>query len=79
MTDERTLIDAMAEAICDAGRGHVSYWLTAPPEDRAMYRKEARAALRALLDHGPTPAMVEAGYLAERWGVVAADRKEDAQ
>ncbi|WP_376960131.1 hypothetical protein ABNQ39_20685 [Azospirillum sp. A26] len=59
MTAER-LIDAMAEAICNAGRGHVSYWLTAPPEDRVMYRREARAALRALHDHGPTPAMLEA-------------------
>lgn len=81
MSAERTMIDTMARAVFVAD--HPKNMILEDWDSGAVlgadngYRKHcydvARAALRSILDHGPTPAMVMAGdmltYRQERFKV----------
>lgn len=59
MTANPSIIDTMARAIANTGAVG-DHWADLSPPDRDDYRREARAALRSLLEAGPTEAMVEA-------------------
>ncbi|GEM_PF-3411808 len=59
MTANPSLIDTMARAIAQVGAPD-TYWDGLAEWQRDDYRKDARAALQALLEAGPTEAMLKA-------------------